>query len=230
MTLARFLASSARKIPGNDRFAVRNFTLNVRRRDHFVIEDDGETIVDVISRDPAERFCAGSGQSQRNFITSLLENGPGTGDVLTGEFRPPFDQQFFGLSISPLNRGENDVARRRKGGAGGNLSYQLIAVRMDKPKFQFGDPLQLLSGRFDLGRVQSWDLDQDVISTLLGDYRFADAKFVHPFPDDLDGLLLHLGGDGTRRAPLFGNRRHQPNQKGGSTLQIESEVNFLFER
>ena len=102
--------------------------MNVRRRNHFVVENNGQAIVDVVSRDSPERFCAGVGQSQRNFIASLLENRPGARHVLSGEFGPSLDQQLFGLPISALDGGENDVARRCKGRAGCNLPHQLITI------------------------------------------------------------------------------------------------------
>ena len=101
---------------------------------------------------------------------------------------------------------------------------------MDKPELEFRDSLQLLPRSFYLRRVQSGDLDQDVVGPLLGDHRFANTEFVHPFSDDLDRLLLHFGCDRSRRTPLFENRRNQPNQKGGAALQIQSEMNFLLER
>ena len=111
-----------------------------------------------------------------------------------------------------------------------NLSHKLIAVRMDESELQLRNSLQLLPRRFDLCRAQSRDLDQDMIGTLLGDDRLADTKFVHTFPDDLDRLLLHLRRDWSRFTSLFGDRRHEPDQKRGASLQIEPEMNLLFER
>jgi hypothetical protein len=63
-----------------------------------------------------------------------------------------------------------------------------------------------------------------MISTLLGDNWLADPKFVHPLPDDLDGLLK-IGF--RQRSVALG--RHEPNEEGSASLNIKTELN-LFPR
>src|ERR1700739_3239856 len=100
---------------------------------------------------------------------------------------------------------------------------------MNKPELQLGNPLQLLARFFNLRRAQPRDLDKNMIISFFGYNRFADPKFVHPFPDHLDGLLLHLWCDRARFTSLFGDRWYQPYQKRGPHLQVKPEMNLLLE-
>ena len=179
--------------PAKDRFA------DDRRRDHLVVENDGERLADILLRGFGKftRTTRVESEADDRLAIALVEAGLGVGEIGAGDQYALLDQIFL-----PALAVENFRVRRRMGRDRLLRGHRLI----DHAKIK----LRGLAENFLQPRrvLQAGHLDENAVSALALNGRLDQPEFIDAALDDLDRLIDRLA-DALGQRRVRGRQRNQ---------------------
>ena len=177
--MASWLALSTVKLPRDLRLAAEDRLVDVRRREHLVVEDDRERLADILLRHPAEAAApAVLKRDGDDRPAVLVEALLGVGQLVAGDHR-----RGAGRRSPPLP----SAIGRTWLPAGARPCCDLLRVggQVDQLELEPGGLADQLLQR--LGVLDARHLDQDAVGALVDDGDFLGALRVDAPADDVAG-------------------------------------------